>query len=384
MELRFTKEQEELQRAVRHFAEQEVASSVSDMECRDDFPYELIRKMAANNYMGIPIPKRWGGRGLDFISYIIAIHEISRVSAAAGVILSVHTSVATMPIVTFGTDEQRADFVTELASGKKLGAFALTEATAGSDAASIRSRAVRDSDGYILDGTKLFITNSGAAEIYVTFAVTDPAQGARGITAFIVDSAMPGFRIGRKEKKMGLHGSNTCEIVFERMKVPAQRRLGAEGEGFTIAKGSLDGGRIGIAAQSLGIAQAALELIKSYYPDYRFVSGTSYSGPLTIHDKLDEMSVRVEAARLLVYHAAYLRQEGLPCTREASMAKMFASDTAVAISGETIRLLGLEGCLKERAAERYFRDAKVTQIYEGTNEIHRIVISNHLLKRKRG
>lgn len=381
MELRFTQKQEELQRAVRHFAETEIAKVVPMMEQNDEFPSLLLAKMAQRGLMGIPIPKLWGGAGADFISYIAAINEISKVSATIGVILSVHTSVGTFPILQYGTQEQMAKYVSRLASGESLGAFALTEPHAGSDASSIRTSAVRVGDHYILNGTKVFITNAGAADTYVTFAVTDSSKGSRGITAFIIERDSHGLTIGRKEKKMGLHGSNTCELIFDQMKVPITQRLGEEGKGFAIAKGTLDGGRIGIGAQALGIAQAALEVLKNRFHPY--IEGTAMrhgKPPLHLHAKLADLAAQVEAARLLVYHAAYLRQQGLTCTKEASIAKMFASDTAVTVTGAAVHMLGAAGCTKELSAERLFRDAKVTQIYEGTNEIHRIVISNQLLK----
>jgi acyl-CoA dehydrogenase len=382
MELRYTNEQEQWQQAIRHFAQTDIAPIVSTMERTDEFPLELVRSMGRRGFLGIPIPQHLGGLGLDFISYIMAIHEISKVSAAVGVILSVHTSVGTLPIVQYGTDEQIAKYVSRLASGEWLGAFALTEPHAGSDAASIRTSAVRQGDDYVVNGSKLFITNAGAADTYLTFAVTNPAaKGAKGISAFLMEKNMPGFRIGTKEKKMGLHGSNTCELIFDEMKVPVSQRLGEEGEGFTIAKGSLDGGRIGIAAQALGIAQASLEAaISRLVP--RGAAGLIQSDTCLrpVHMRLAELTAQTEAARLLVYRAAWLRQEGMACTKEASMAKMIASDTAAAVTGEVIRLLGPEGCSKELPLERLFRDAKVTQIYEGTNEIHRIVIGNQLLK----
>ncbi|QYR24315.1 acyl-CoA dehydrogenase family protein [Paenibacillus sp. sptzw28] len=375
MELRFTKEQEELRQAVRYFAETEVAPAATMMELTDEFPYELVNRMAQIRLMGIPVAKQWGGAGSDFISYIIAVNEISKISAAAGVILSVHTSVGTLPILHFGTEEQRMKYVPKLASGEWLGAFALTEPGAGSDAASIRTSAVPEGDHYVIDGTKVFITNAGAAHTYIAFAATDRGQGPRGITAFIIDRDTPGFRIGRKEKKMGLHGSSTCELIFDRMTVPIAQRLGEEGGGFAIAKASLDGGRIGIGAQALGIAEAALQLAKNAMKP---LNGSARVEPE--HARLADLAAQVEAARLLVYRAAYMRQEGMPCTVEASTAKMFASDTAVAAAGEAVRMLGAQGCTKELSAERLYRDAKVTQIYEGTNEIHRIVIGNRLLK----
>lgn len=376
MELRLNDRQAAVQKAVRRFAVKEIGPAVERMEAYDEFPEALVTKMAGKRLMGIPVAKEWGGSGEDFISYICAINEISRVSAAVGVILSVHTSVATLPILQYGSDAQRSKYVSRLASGEWLGAFALTESQAGSDAASIRTSAVRDGDSYRLNGAKMFITNAGAASVYVVFAVTDPAKGAKGITAFIVENKAPGFRIGKKEKKMGLHGSNTCELLFDNMFIPENQRLGEEGQGFDIAKGSLDGGRIGIGAQALGIAEAALQTAKRHLQPFR-----GALRPTTLHAQLAEMTAEAEAARMLVYRAACMRQEGEPCTAEASMAKMFASDAAVKIAGEAVRLLGPAGCSKELAAERYFRDAKVTQIYEGTNEIHRIVIGNQLLNK---
>ncbi|MUT68715.1 acyl-CoA dehydrogenase family protein [Paenibacillus sp. NEAU-GSW1] len=375
MEFRLTKEQEELQLAVRHFAETEVVPAVTRMEKEERFPNELVAGMAARGWMGIPIAKQWGGMGGDFISYIVAIHEISKASAALGVILSVHSSVCTLPILKHGTEAQRNRYVSKLAKGEWLGAFALTEPHAGSDAASIRTVAEKDGGHYVLNGAKLFITNAGAADVYLAFAVSDPEKRAKGVTAFLIDNAAPGVQVGLKERKMGLHGSNTCELIFDGLRLPESQVLGKAGEGFAIAMGSLDGGRIGIAAQALGIAEAALRLIEE-----RFRIRSSRSAFTPQHAELAELTVIAEAARLLVYRAAWLRQEGEACTKEASMAKLFASDTAVQIAGAAVRLLGLEGCSESSTAERLFRDAKVTQIYEGTNEIHRIVISGQLLR----
>jgi len=375
MDLRWTQEQEAMRAKVRNFAQTEVADAIPQMEKDDEhaFPGHLVARMAELGLMGIPIAAQWGGAGADFISYIIAIHELSKVSAAVGVILSVHTSVGTLPIVRHGTEEQRRHYVSKLASGEWLGAFALTEPQAGSDAASIRTAASRVGDGYQLDGAKLFITNAGAAQVYLTFAVTDASRGTRGITAFLVDRYTPGFRIGRRERKMGLHGSSTCELLYDGVQLPVDKRLGGEGEGFAIAMGALDGGRIGIGAQALGIAESALALLAAA------VKKRSASPPAA-RAALAELSARVEAARLLVYRAAALRQQGRSCTKEASMAKLFASDTAVEAASAAVRWCGEQGFTRQHAAERLFRDAKVTQIYEGTNEIHRIVIGNQLLR----
>ncbi|MGO4699147.1 acyl-CoA dehydrogenase family protein [Paenibacillus sp. 2TAB26] len=380
MELRLSKEQLELQQAVRRFAETEVASAVPLMEQHDQFPSLLIEKLSQAGFMGIPIPKQWGGAGCDFISYIAAVNEISKISAALGVILSVHTSVCTLPILHYGTQAQISSYVPKLASGERLGAFALTEPHAGSDASSIRTTAVLDGEYYVLNGSKVFITNAGAANVYVAFAVTDASKGAYGITAFIIESETKGLTIGRKEKKLGLHGSNTCELIFDQLRIPVSHRLGEEGKGFSIAKGSLDGGRIGISAQALGIAQAALNILNDRFQPKAAMLIKPDQKAMHQQVKLAGIIAKVEAARLLVYRAAYLHQEGLPCTKEASMAKMFASDTAVAVTSQVMQMLGSDSCLQGSTIERLFRDAKATQIYEGTNEIHRIVISGKILK----
>ncbi|MDO3679004.1 acyl-CoA dehydrogenase family protein [Paenibacillus ehimensis] len=375
MELCFTDEQERFRSKVREYAVSRIAPSVPVMEESDAFPRALVNDMGGWGLLGLPVPREWGGSGTDMISYMIAIEEISKVSATVGVILSVHTSVATLPIVYYGTEEQKAKYLPKLASGEWLGAFALTEPHAGSDAATIRTSAVWDGKDYILNGSKVFITNAGEADVYIVFAVTGPGQGSSGVTAFIVEGAAPGFRVGKKEKKMGLRGSNTCELTFDQVRLPAAQRLGQEGQGFAMAKSILDGGRIGIGAQALGIARAALEqterFVRERYPKER---------QRAVEPVLTELAARVDAASLLVYRAAWLRQSGKPCTKEASMAKMFASDTAMAVTTEALQLLGGSGWTNEQPLERWFRDAKVTQIYEGTNQIHRIVISNELLK----
>lgn len=375
MELCFTDEQERFRSKVREYAVSRIAPSVPDMEESDAFPRALVSEMGGFGLLGLPVPKEWGGSGADLVSYMIAIEEISKASATVGVILSVHTSVATLPILYYGTEEQKAKYLPRLASGEWLGAFALTESHAGSDAARIRTSVVWDGTDYILNGSKVFITNAGEADMYIVFAVTGPGQGASGVSAFIVEKAAPGFRVEKKEKKMGLRGSNTCELTFDQVRLPAAQRLGLEGQGFTMAKSILDGGRIGIGAQALGIAGAALEhtelLVKTRYASER---------RRAVEPVMTELAARVEAASLLVYRAAWLRQNGKPCTKEASMAKMFASDTAMSVTTEALQLLGGSGWTNEHPLERLFRDAKVTQIYEGTNQIHRIVISNELLK----
>jgi acyl-CoA dehydrogenase len=380
MQLFFTEEQEMMRRMVRDFAQNEIAPQVEKMEETDEFPLELIRKMGEYGLMGIPVPEQWGGAGADFLSYILAINEISKVSATVGVILSVHTSVGTNPILYFGSEEQKKKYVPKLASGQYIGAFALTEPGAGSDAAGLRTSAVKKGDKYILNGSKVFITNAGAADVYVTFAVTDSSKGTKGISAFIVEKNTPGFTIGKKEKKMGLHGSSTCELIFDNAQVPVENLLGEEGQGFTIALANLEVGRIGIAAQGLGIAEGALGHAVAYAQE-RHQFGKPISAQQAIAFKLADMATQIEAARLLVYRAASLRNEGLKCGMESSMAKRFATDTAMEVTTEAIQVFGGYGYTRDYPVERLFRDAKITQIYEGTNQIQRIVISKHLLNK---
>ncbi|NMD70030.1 acyl-CoA dehydrogenase [Bacillus sp. DNRA2] len=378
MNLKFTDEQEMMRSMVRDFAKQEITPFIEKME-QGHFPREILTKMGELGLMGIPVPESLGGAEMDFISYIIAINELSKVSATIGVILSVHTSVGTNPIVYFGTDEQKQKFVPKLASGEYLGAFCLTEPQAGSDASGIKTRAVKDGDEYVLNGSKIFITNGGEADVYITFAVTDPTLGTKGISAFIVEKNTPGFIVGKDEHKMGLHGSRTVQLTFENMRVPASNLLGKEGEGFKIAMSNLDVGRIGIASQALGIAEAALEAATEYAKT-RYQFGKPIAAQQGLGFKLADMATSVEAARLLVYRAADLRAKGLPCGKEASMAKLFASRTAVEVTTEAIQVFGGYGYTEDYPVERYFRDAKITEIYEGTSEIQRLVISKHLTK----
>ncbi|RZT21151.1 acyl-CoA dehydrogenase [Fictibacillus sp. BK138] len=378
MNLVFTEEQKMMQKMVRDFAQKEIAPAIEHMEETEEFPRHLIKKMAELGLMGIPIPEEYGGAGMDFTSYIIAINELSKVSATIGVILSVHTSVGTNPILYFGNEEQKKKYIPKLASGEYLGAFGLTEPSSGSDAASLKTRAVKKDDHYILNGSKIFITNAGEADVYIVFASTEPDRGSYGISAFIVDKDTPGFSVGKKEKKMGLNGSNTCEIVFEDARVPAENLLGNEGEGFKIAMSNLDVGRIGIAAQSLGIAEAALEYATNYAKE-RKQFGKPIGANQGLGFKLADMATEVEAAKLLTYRAADLKTNNMSCGKEASMAKLFASETAMKSAIEAVQVYGGYGYTKEYPVERLFRDAKVCQIYEGTSEIQRMVLSKHLL-----
>lgn len=362
---------------VRDFAQTEIAPFIEQME-QGEFPRHLLKKMGELGLMGITAPAEYGGAEMDFTSYILAIHELSKVSAVMGVILSVHTSVGTNPILYFGSDAQKEKYVPKLAAGEYIGAFCLTETGAGSDAGSLKTRAVRDGADYVLDGSKVFITNGGEADVYIVFASTNPETGTRGISAFIVEKDTPGFIVGKDEKKMGLHGSRTVQLTFEHMRIPAENLLGEEGQGFKIAMANLDVGRIGIAAQSLGIAEAALEAATDYAKE-REQFGKPIAQQQAVGFKLADMATAVEASKLLVYSAAHLRSEGYPCGKEASMAKLFASQTAMDTAIEAVQIFGGYGYTEDYPVERYFRDAKVTQIYEGTSEIQRIVISKHVL-----
>ena len=318
MNLRFTEEQEMMRKMVRDFAQTEIAPFVEKME-QGEFPREILRKMGELGLMGIPIPEKYGGSEMDFTSYIIAIHELSRVSATVGVILSVHTSVGTNPILYFGTEEQKQKYIPKLASGEYLGAFCLTEPSAGSDAGSLKSRAVKDGDHYVINGSKVFITNAGEADVYIVFASTNPELGSKGISAFIVEKDTPGLVFGKDEHKMGLHGSRTLQLTFEDMRVPSENLLGNEGEGFKIAMANLDAGRIGIASQALGIAEAAFEAAASYAKE-RVQFGKPIAAQQGVGFKLADMATSVEAAKLLIYRAADMRQRGIKCGLEASMA----------------------------------------------------------------
>lgn len=378
MDFKFTEEHEMMRKMVSAFAEKEITPHIEAMET-GVFPKTILQKMGELGLMGIPISEEYGGAGMDFMSYIIAINEISKVSPTLGVILSVHTSVGTNPIVYFGTEEQKRKYVPKLAAGKNLGAFCLTEQSSGSDAASLKSKAVAVKGGgqYRINGSKVFITNGGEADVFIVFASTDPQKGSKGISAFVVEKGTPGLIIGKDERKMGLHGSSTVQVTFEDMKVPAANLLGKEGEGFKIAMANLDAGRIGIAAQALGIAEGAMEHAVRYAKS-REQFGKPIAEQQGIGFKLAEMATGIEASRLLVYRAAYLRSQGLNCGKEAAMAKLFASRTAVEVAIEAVQVFGGYGYTTDYPVERYFRDAKVTEIYEGTSEIQRMVISKNL------
>lgn len=374
-----TEEQKMLVKMVQDFAREEIAEEVERMETEDRFPKEIIQKMGELGLMGVPIPEKYGGSGMDFISYIRVIHELSKVSAAVGVILSVHTSVGTNPILYFGTEEQKKKYIPKLASGEYLGAFALTEANSGSDASGLKTTAKLVDDVYVLNGSKVFITNGEYADTFITFART--SEDRNGISAFIVERDSPGLRIGKNEKKMGLKGSSTVELTFEQCRIPKENMLGKEGQGFKIAMANLNIGRIGIAAQGLGIAEAALDYALAYAKE-REQFGKSIAENQGISFKLAEMATNVEAAKLLTYQAAERIEADQTCVKETSMAKMTATKTAMQNAIEAVQIYGGYGYTKDYPVERLFRDAKVTEIYEGTNEIQHIVISKELLKER--
>ena len=366
-----------MQKMVRDFVQEEIVPQAMLTDETHEFPLKTIRKMGKLGLMGIPIPEEYGGAGADFLSYILAIEEIAKGCASTAVILAVHTSVGTFPILYFGTEEQKQKYLPKLASGQFIGAFALTEANAGSDASSLQTTAVRKGDHYILNGTKRFITNAGYADVYLVMVSTDRAKGPHGVTSFLVDKDTPGFKVGKKEEKMGLNGSATCELIFEDAMVPVENLLGAEGQGFKVAMSLLDGGRIGIGAQALGIAEAALEAALAYSQE-RIQFKQPIGNFQGIQFMLADMATQIEASKLLIYQAASLRMAGLPYAKQASMAKMYASDTAVKVTSDAVQIFGGYGYCKEYKVERYMRDAKITQIYEGTNQILRIVVAKHL------
>jgi butyryl-CoA dehydrogenase len=344
-----------------------------------EFPWETIKKMGKLNLLGLPIPTEYGGAGVDTISYAIAVEEISKKCASTGVIMSVHTSVGTYPIYLFGTEEQKQKFVVPLAKGERIGAFALTEPAAGSDASALQTAAVLEGDHYILNGSKIFITNGGVAGSVIVMAKTDKKAGHRGISALVVEKGTDGFSLGSKEKTMGMIGSDTSELVFENCEVPKENLLAEEGMGFKISMKALDGGRIGIAAQALGIAEASLEESVKYAKE-REQFGKPIAKFQAVQWMVANMATEIEAARMLVYHAAYLKDKKASYTTEAAIAKCYASEVAMRTAIKALQIHGGYGYTKDYPVERFFRDAKVTEIYEGTSEIQRLVIASSLLK----
>jgi len=379
MDFRLSEEHEMMRKMIREFAENEVEPGATERDENEEFSRELFDKMGEIGITGIPWPEEYGGEGSDYLSYIIAVEELSRVEASAGTTLSAHISLASWPIFKYGTEEQKQKYLKPLATGEKLGAFGLTEEQAGTDAAAQKTTAVLDGDEYVLNGSKIFISNAGDAEIYVVIAVTDPEKKAKGISAFIVEKDTPGFSFGKKEKKMGLRSSPTLELIFEDCRVPKENLLGKEGDGFKIAMSVLDGGRNGIAAQAVGIAQGALDAAVDY-ANQRHQFGQPIGKFQAISFMLADCATKIEAARLLTYQAAFLENEGLPYGQASAMAKLYASEAAMEITTKVVQIFGGYGYTREYPVERYMRDAKITEIYEGTSEVQRLVISRNLLQ----
>ncbi|MBT2756580.1 acyl-CoA dehydrogenase [Mesobacillus foraminis] len=379
MNFRLSEEHEMIRKMVRDFARNEVAPSAAERDENEEFDRAIFKKMAELGLTGIPWPEEYGGIGSDYLAYCIAVEELSRVCASTGVTLSAHTSLAGWPIYKFGSEEQKRKYLKPMALGEKIGAYGLTEPGSGSDAGGMKTTARLEGDHYVLNGSKIFITNGGVADIYIVFALTDPANRHKGTTAFILEADFPGFSVGKKEKKLGIRSSPTTEIIFEDCQVPKENVLGQEGEGFKIAMMTLDGGRNGIAAQAVGIAQGALDAAVEYAKG-RHQFGKPIAAQQGVGFKLADMATQIEASRLLTYQAAWLESEGLPYGKESAMSKLMAGDTAMKVTTDAVQIFGGYGYTKDYPVERFMRDAKITQIYEGTQEIQRLVISRMLTK----
>ena len=373
-----TQEQEMIRDMARDFAGRRLAPFSAEWERTSTFPREALKEMGALGFLGMMVPTEWGGANADYVAYALALEEIAAGDGAVSTIMSGHNSVGCMPILEYGTPDQKEKYLRPMARGEQLCAFCLTEPQGGSDAAALRTRAERRGDHYVLNGTKQFITTGKNADLALVFAVTTPGAGKRGISAFIVETASPGYRVGRIEKKMGQNASDTCEIHFDDLVLSIENRLGKEGQGYRIALSNLEGGRIGIAAQSIGMARAALEIALAYAQERQ-----SFGKPIIEHQavafRLADMATGVEAARQLVLHAAVLRSRGLACLREASMAKLFATETAERVCSDAIQTLGGAGYMEDFGVERIFRAVRGAKIYEGTNDIQRLVISRSLV-----
>ena len=379
MDFVLSKEHEMARTLFRDFAQAEVKPLAQEVDETEHFPWDTVRKMQKLGFMGIPMPKEYGGQGCDSLTYAMCVEELSKVCGTTGVIVSAHTSLCCEPIRKWGTPEQKEKYLTPLASGEKIGAFGLTEPGAGTDASGQQTKAVLDGDHYVLNGSKIFITNGGAADTYVVFAMTDKSLGNHGISAFIVEKDFPGFSFGTKEKKMGIRGSSTTELIFQDCIVPKENLLGKEGQGFVIAMTTLDGGRIGIASQALGLAQGALDNTIAYVKE-RKQFGRALAKFQNTQFQLADMHTKVEAARLLVYKAAKAKDTQKKYSLEAAMAKLYAAEVAMEVTTKAVQLHGGYGYTREYDVERMMRDAKITEIYEGTSEVQRMVISGSILK----
>lgn len=378
MNFSLTKEQEFVRKMVSDFAETEVEPLAADIDAEHRFPVETVEKMAKYGLLGVPFPTEYGGAGGDHISYAITVEELSKKCASTGVICSAHTSLCCWPIFNWGTEDQKKKYLPDLLSGRKLGAFGLTEPNAGTDASGQQTRAEKDGDSYILNGAKVFITNGGYADTFVVMAMTDKSKGNHGISAFIVEKGDEGFSIGKTEDKMGICASSTTELIFQNCRIPADRLLGEEGQGFKVAMSTLDGGRIGIASQALGIAQGALDVTVEYMKA-RKQFGKSLSKFQALQFVVADLETQIQAARLLVYRAADMKDKHLPYGPAAAMAKLFAAETAMHVTTKCVQLHGGYGYTKDYPVERMMRDAKITEIYEGTSEVQRMVIAASVL-----
>ncbi len=379
MNFEFTETHQMIRETARKFAEARLAPTSIERDEKEEFPHEAIKELGELGFMGMMIPEQWGGSGLDTISYVIAMEEISRVDASVGVIMSVNNSLVCYGINKYGNEDQKARYLRDLASGKKLGAFALSEPEAGSDASNQRTIAVRSGDHYLLNGTKNWITNGSTADVIIVMATTDKSKGSKGISTFIVEKGTPGFTVAKKEKKLGIRSSDTVSLSFADCRIPIENRIGEDGEGFKFAMRTLEGGRIGIASQALGIAQGCFDASLRYAKERK-----AFDRPISelqiIQFKLSDMATNTEAARSLILRAALLKDAGKPFGSEAAMAKLFASKVAVQSALEAIQIHGGYGYVREYLVERYLRDAKITEIYEGTSEIQHIVIARSMLK----
>jgi len=379
MDFSLTDEHKMIQKMARDFAQKELWPAAAELDEKSEFPARHLPKMAELGLMGMMIDPKWGGAGLDALAYVVALEEVSAGCASTAVTMSVNNSLYCGPIEAYGTDAQKDRCLTLFASGRKLGAYCLSEPSTGSDAANQETTAVLTGDTYILNGRKNFITNGPNADAMIVFAMTDKAKRHKGISAFIVDKTFPGFSVGKIEKKLGIRGSSTSEIVLDNCEVPKENRLGAEGEGFTIAMATLDYGRIGIATQALGISRTAFELAGRYSRE-REAFGKPIGDFQAIQWMLADMAVKIDAARLLIHRAAWMKDQGLPCTKEAAMAKLFASEASNFITNKAVQIHGGYGYIREYPVERLLRDARITEIYEGTSEIQRLVIARNVLK----
>ena len=378
MDFALSPQHEEIRRTVREFTARRIAPVADELERKGEFPMEIIREAASLGFLGVPFPEEIGGTGLDSLAYAITVEELSRVSGSVGIIVSAHTSLGCNPVWLAGTDAQKERFLRPMASGEVIGAYGLTEPGAGSDSRGTQTRAHRDGDEWVIDGSKRFITNAGVAGTYIITAVTDREEDSGKISAFIVEAGTPGFTIGRMEEKMGLHASNTGELIFSGCRIPAENLLGEEGEGDKLFLKTLDGGRIGIAAMALGLAQAAYEAASAYAKERRQF-GRAIGEFQGVAFMIADMATGIDAARLMTYRAAWLKDCGKPYTTEAAMAKLYASEVARDVTNDAIQVHGGYGYITEYKVERYLRDAKLTEIGEGTSQIQRMVIARNLL-----